>query len=604
MSLRSSSASSLSESNSMAEPQIPSSQGDWERHRLLIKQYYMDEGKTLNEVINAMRNHGFKATAKMYKSRLKRWGLEKKHKESDMVVILHKKNQRDAIGKKSSFQLRGRDLNMEEVFLYFTRKGRGLPKIKIPVTVSTPPEISYWTPSPTNSTVSTPRNTPGSSLDSGNRSSTPGSRSSDNPSFDTPETNEDETDRSRSSEASSTGDISLSRTLSSDSSDGVMVSTIWTPASPLMDHEFVIQLHSEDIDSFFSKRSGISHSPSLPRSLHISENMFYSIKAYFEHSCRNLILDENGTLLTPNGAKMSNDLCNDFDSYCFSATMFLEQGLYVESRRALSKASALVEPILQAEHPRTFACFLEVLIHLLQTGYPEVANIMRTFIQGMSARVTQPHQPWGRICHLLGAIDSDCLEEAMGQLWKCSSDTFETELGTFNRLAVSVRLDYIKRVFGNTNHLEEERLLRDLLAQSGNSFEGYTPRVMLNLAHNLNRQGRYNESEEIGQHVLLLIRDNEARGQFIVEKVDSLKLISRSQHSQKNALAAEMTLRQAISIIVGEWGLKHSWVPEFMLVLEGWLRGWGREDDANVVRAKIDTLMGRDEIDEELLVGG
>lgn len=45
-------------------------------------------------------------------------------------------------------------------------------------------------------------------------------------------------------------------------------------------------------------------------------------------------------------------------------------------------------------------------------------------------------------------------------------------------------------------------------------------------------------------------------------------------------------------MIVGEWGLNHSWGPEFMLLLEGWLRGWGREEDANVVRAGIDGLMG------------
>lgn len=83
----------------------------------------------------------------------------------------------------------------------------------------------------------------------------------------------------------------------------------------------------------------------------------------------------------------------------------------------------------------------------------------------MAARFTHADYPWGTICSLIGALDSDCLEQAIGQFWKCSSDTFESELGTFNRLAtVSVRLDFIQRVLGNTNYLEEERLLRDLLA--------------------------------------------------------------------------------------------------------------------------------------------
>ncbi|KAF4619079.1 hypothetical protein G7Y89_g14768 [Cudoniella acicularis] len=105
-----------------------------------------------------------------------------------------------------------------------------------------------------------------------------------------------------------------------------------------------------------------------------------------------MIFDDHGTLLTPNGAKLHNDLCNDFDSYCFTATMLKEKGLHVEFRRALSKASALVEQILRAEHPRTLACFLEVFIHLIQTGLPR-----------------------GQICRLLGELDSESLDQAMAQ---------------------------------------------------------------------------------------------------------------------------------------------------------------------------------------------
>jgi hypothetical protein len=75
-----------------------------------------------------------------------------------------------------------------------------------------------------------------------------------------------------------------------------------------------------------------------------------------------MILDDHRTLLTSNGARLHNDLCNDFDSYYFTATMLIGKGLHVQFRRALSKASALVKQILRAEHPRTLACFLEVFI--------------------------------------------------------------------------------------------------------------------------------------------------------------------------------------------------------------------------------------------------
>jgi hypothetical protein len=82
---------------------------------------------------------------------------------------------------------------------------------------------------------------------------------------------------------------------------------------------------------FVSDCSRVSHSPSPPQALLVSENLFHNIKVYFENSCRNMILDDHGTLLTPNGSELHNDLCNDFDSYCFTATMLKEKGLHVEA---------------------------------------------------------------------------------------------------------------------------------------------------------------------------------------------------------------------------------------------------------------------------------
>jgi len=56
-----------------------------------------------------------------------------------------------------------------------------------------------------------------------------------------------------------------------------------------------------------------------------------------------MILDDYKTLLTLNSAKLYNNLCNNFDSYCFTTTMLKEKGLHVEFRRALFKAFALIE---------------------------------------------------------------------------------------------------------------------------------------------------------------------------------------------------------------------------------------------------------------------
>jgi hypothetical protein len=187
----------------------------------------------------------------------------------------------------------------------------------------------------------------------------------------------------------------------------------------------------------------------------------------------------------------------------------------------------------------------------------------------------------------------------MAQIWKCTTDTYESKLGASNRLAVSIRLDYIKRVYGFKEHLEEERLLRDLLAQFDGIPRAPTPRVMLNLAHNLNRQGRHDEAEKMAVEVFSLLQQNEIYAKGIAERIECMKIVSHSQFNQGKALEAERTIRGAIQRIVDQWGKQHSWVLEFMNVLEGWLQGWGREEDANTLRGEIEGLMGKDEINEQ-----
>jgi len=375
-----------------------------------------------------------------------------------------------------------------------------------------------------------------------------------------------------------------------------VVSTASLVVAPFANNESDFVFNPDEVQGFSSDRSRVLRSPSPLQALSIPEMLFHNMKIYFEDSCQNMILDEHGTLLSPNGAELRNDLCNDFDSYCFTATVFKERNLLNECRHALSKASALVERILRAEHPRALTCFLEVLIHFIQTGAPEIASILRKFIKGMAENVLGGGFPWGQICRLLGELDSDFLDHAMARIWKCTADTFESELGTSNRLAVSVRLDYIKRVYGFQEHLEEERLLRDLLARFNGILRVPTPRVMLNLAHNLNRQGRHDEAERMALEVFLLLQEEGMYAKRISERIECMKVVSHSLFSQGKALEAERTLREAMKMIVEQWGTRHPWLLEFKNVLEGWLRDWGKEEDANTLRREIEELMGYDEI--------
>ena len=59
----------------------------------------------------------------MFKARVKKWGLDKKNKAVEMEAIFRAKQERDAIGKKSVFYVRGKVVDFAEVRRYRRRKG-------------------------------------------------------------------------------------------------------------------------------------------------------------------------------------------------------------------------------------------------------------------------------------------------------------------------------------------------------------------------------------------------------------------------------------------------------------------------------------------------
>ena len=128
----------------------------WENIRPTIKRLYLDEDKTLKDVMATMqRDFGHKATIKMYQNRITKWGLDKNCKAHEMKAIARKMVKRDAMGKASVFQIRGRQIERKEVLRHLKRKGyQSLEEVllrdKSPET-NTPSDVRCLTPEPSNS---------------------------------------------------------------------------------------------------------------------------------------------------------------------------------------------------------------------------------------------------------------------------------------------------------------------------------------------------------------------------------------------------------------------------------------------------------------------
>ncbi|GAB1318526.1 Clr5 domain-containing protein [Madurella fahalii] len=96
---------------------------DWETYRDTITRLYLDEKRPLQEVMEYMAlNHQFLATVKMYRSRIRKWGLDKNNKAAEVAYMVRMKKHRDAAGKASCFFVRNRPVDWDDIERYLSRK--------------------------------------------------------------------------------------------------------------------------------------------------------------------------------------------------------------------------------------------------------------------------------------------------------------------------------------------------------------------------------------------------------------------------------------------------------------------------------------------------
>ncbi|KAJ8121975.1 hypothetical protein ONZ43_g1712 [Nemania bipapillata] len=93
----------------------------WETLKPDIERLYLEENRTLEEVMAILREErGFCASPKMYKTKLGQWRYFKNNRKHDVVNLLHIQQQRQKMGKETTFRRNGRTINL---YAYLKRKG-------------------------------------------------------------------------------------------------------------------------------------------------------------------------------------------------------------------------------------------------------------------------------------------------------------------------------------------------------------------------------------------------------------------------------------------------------------------------------------------------
>jgi Clr5-like protein len=156
---------------SKARKRVPTE--EWESMRPIITRLYQEEKRSLKDMMLIMeRDYHFVATlvvhssplplsrlgrqlthcrrcsVKMYKSRIWKWGLDKKLKGDEVLAILLLKRDRDALNKPSEFRIRGQLVDFDNIKRYVKRNPSLLAKMRaghVP-NVQTTREVTCRTP--------------------------------------------------------------------------------------------------------------------------------------------------------------------------------------------------------------------------------------------------------------------------------------------------------------------------------------------------------------------------------------------------------------------------------------------------------------------------
>ncbi|KAK4174338.1 Clr5 domain-containing protein [Triangularia setosa] len=100
---------------------------DWEAHRTNFEDLYVVQHKSLAEVMEIMKEEfNVDATTKMYKKRIKAWGLFKNINGDQMLAMIRIREHRRKQGKRTQFCLRGKPVLDSKLRRFATRHGVSL----------------------------------------------------------------------------------------------------------------------------------------------------------------------------------------------------------------------------------------------------------------------------------------------------------------------------------------------------------------------------------------------------------------------------------------------------------------------------------------------
>lgn len=544
----------------------------WETHRSTIKRLYIDEDKTLNQVMALMQNdYGLKGTIKMYKSRIRKWALAKSCKAKVMKKMARKKEQRDDISKVSSLRTRGRQAEIEQLIQPFTQT-RHQPIERLVARNEPPESMTLSNFCYSRRGASTPY-----------LNGTHAHRGSSAPMA----VLEIEVMHNQTSSPRTFRNAQRKMGPYIQSSTAARKQLVWMKDGPCR----------------LSSPSKIFRSLEPPRDLLVPELIFSAIKTFLHGSFKGWSTDQDGYLVARKPVIRSTSgryAIDTFHESCITATMLLEQRLYVEARQLLFKACEKSRDIIEEGHPKTIAITFDIYFRLKYVGYGDFAIKVFEHLKSTAIMTSASTGIFSLFFEKLLLLDQS-VEEVYYTAWKCSEDILEQHWQPFNWPWLLSRLNHIQRVSSKGCWQKAETLLRVLSMKCGQICGKSDVRnleVLYRLARNLYSQRNLTETEDIGQHIVQCAKKSKNKDDFAYCTILALDIVSRAQYCQGKGDLAESSLKHCIDIAIQEYGEQDPISLHYSLQLENFFFGWGRQEEAKALAAQRTRILGPPTIKE------
>jgi hypothetical protein len=337
---------------------------------------------------------------------------------------------------------------------------------------------------------------------------------------------------------------------------------------------------------------------SLPDALRYPQKLFKIIPIYVQRMIGNShwFLDNKGWLMAQSNNE-SGAAPNPFDLYafCSQAIDSFQISLLVRGRFLLSQAFSFIPTLLLAQQPRLLERMLDTLLLLTEKGFVGICAMLQDHIVHL-AKIILPKGDILQQIIILLFLDDPEHQELIFRSWRCLADAWGHTLGGCSVNTVRCELAFLRRKFRNTSPNREEQALRTMVVayvQKNHELNETTLHIMEGLVNCLLAQQKNAEAEKLVEDILSQPQNTGSLSAG--RQAALLEEIAQAQFWQDKNDLAENNLRQAISMYAEAFGGTDPAVIRCCGILEGWVRNWGRSEEADVLGKTIDKMIGPDD---------